>query len=334
MRTIIVTGVAGFIGFSVYRTLLSQGYKVLGIDNMARDGELLEIMKFRLNRLLNNENFLFVKADLCNNLNQLHDDLSECDTIIHLAASAGVRSSMNNPVQFIKDNVIGFANVLEFARWNKITRVIYASSSSVYGNNTIPAEGLKESERIETPESIYAMTKASDELLAYVYAHTYGIQTIGLRLFSVYGPYGRPDMAPWIFAKSIIEGREVVLYNNGSMKRDFTYIDDVVNAILIILHSESHREVFSIYNIGNSSPHTVLELYTLIEQNLGLKGKYICLEAPAGDVEQTFADMRYARAALGLSQFTPFETGIMEFCTWYKWYYNLMQVKYIQGKLI
>lgn len=320
MRTIIVTGVAGFIGFSLSRTLLSQGYKVLGIDNMARDGELLQIMKLRMNSLLSNEHFMFVKADLCNNLNQLHVD-SGCDTIIHLAASAGVRSSMNNPIQYIKDNVIGFANVLEFARWNHITRVIYASSSSVYGNNTVPAEGLKEDDRIETPESIYAMTKASDELLAYVYAHTYGIQTIGLRLFSVYGPYGRPDMAPWIFAKSIMEGREVVLYNNGFMKRDFTYIDDVVNAILMILHSESHREVFSIYNIGNSSPHTVWELYSMIERCLGLKGKFKSLDAPAGDVEQTFANMSYSRESLNLPDFTPIEIGVQKFCEWFKVYY-------------
>ncbi len=322
MRTIIVTGVAGFIGFSVTRTLLSQGYKVLGIDNMARDGELLQIMKLRLNNLLSYEHFVFVKADLCNCLNLHHDDLSECDTIIHLAASAGVRSSMHNPVRYIKDNVIGFANVLEFARWNNITRVVYASSSSVYGNNTIPAEGLKEDDRIETPESVYAMTKASDELLAYVYAHTYGIQTIGLRLFSVYGPYGRPDMAPWIFAKSILEGREVDLYNNGSMKRDFTYIDDVVNAILMILHSENHREVFSIYNIGNSSPHTVWELYMMIERCLGIKGKFKSLEAPAGDVDQTFANMTHSRKSLNLPDFTPIEVGVQKFCEWFKKYYH------------
>lgn len=322
MRTIIVTGVAGFIGSSLTKALLSQGYKVCGIDNMARDGEILEVTKLRLNSLMSNEHFLFVKANLCNELVLRHNDLSECDTIIHLAASAGVRSSMNNPVKYIKDNVIGFANVLEFARSNNIKRVIYASSSSVYGNNNMPAEGLKEDRKISSPESVYAMTKASDELLAYVYSHTYGIQTIGLRLFSVYGPYGRPDMAPWIFAKSIMEEREVVLYNNGSMKRDFTYIDDVVNSILMSLRLEKDRGIYSIYNVGNSSPHTVWELYTMIERCLDLKGKFKCLDAPAGDVEQTFANMSYARESLNLPDFTPLEVGVNKFCEWFKEYYH------------
>lgn len=322
MRTIIVTGVAGFIGSSLTQTLLSQGYKVWGIDNMARDGEMLEVMKLRLTGLMSNERFLFVKADLCNELNLRDNDLSECDTIIHLAASAGVRSSMNNPVRYIKDNVIGFANVLEFARSKNIKRVIYASSSSVYGNNNVPAEGLKEDGKISSPESVYAMTKASDELLAYVYSHSYGIQTIGLRLFSVYGPYGRPDMAPWIFAKSILEGREIVLYNNGSMKRDFTYIDDVVNSILMILQLEKHREIYSIYNIGNSSPHTVWELYKMIERCLDHEGIFKCLDAPAGDVEQTFANMSYARESLNLPGFTPLEVGVKKFCEWFKAYYH------------
>lgn len=324
MKTIIVTGVAGFIGSSLTKALLSQGYKVWGIDYMARDGEMLEVMKLRLKGIMSNEHFLFVKADLCNGVSLLHDDLSDCDTIIHLAASAGVRSSMNNPVRYIKDNVIGFANVLEFARSNNIKRVIYASSSSVYGNNNVPIDGLKEDDRIANPESVYAMTKASDELLAHVYAHTYGIQTIGLRLFSVYGPYGRPDMAPWIFAKSIIEGREVALYNNGFMKRDFTYVDDVVNSILMILRLEMHNEMYSIYNIGNSSPHTVWELYAMIERCLGMKGKYKCLDAPAGDVEQTFANMSHTRNILKLPDFTPIEIGVNKFCEWFIKYYHIL----------
>lgn len=322
MRTIIVTGVAGFIGSALAKALLSQEYNVLGIDNMARDGEVSQIMNLRLKGLKSNEQFLFVKADLCSGLDLCDNDLSECDTIIHLAASAGVRSSMNNPVRYIKDNVIGFANVLEFARSKNIKRVIYASSSSVYGNNNVPAGGLKEDDKISSPESVYAMTKAADELLAYVYSHTYGIQTIGLRLFSVYGPYGRPDMAPWIFAKSILEGREIVLYNNGSMKRDFTYIDDVVNSILMILQFEKHREIYSIYNIGDSSPHTIWELYKMIERCLDHKGKFKCLDAPAGDVEQTFANMSHARESLNLPRFTPLEVGVKKFCEWFKEYYR------------
>lgn len=315
MKTILITGVAGFIGHAIAMELLSKGNTVIGIDNMLGEGEILVIKENRLAELISCPNFILIKQDIANSLWKKELESFDCDFIVHLAAFAGVRKSMQNPIECLQSNVIGFTSVLEFARLKGIRRVVYASSSSVYGdiNSSLPS-----SEHTVTnhPTSIYAASKTSNELLAYVYSLSYGIKTIGLRFFSVYGPYGRPDMAPWIFADSIVNQTEAVLFSNGEMRRDFTYIDEVVDAITKIIATGFHSN-YEIYNIGSSNPHSVLELYNTIQEHLGTTGKYKLIERQSGDVLNTHADMTKFYKDFGLLNHIDLSEGIKKFCKWF-----------------
>lgn len=318
MRTIIITGVAGFIGHATALELLSKGNNIIGIDSMIGDGEILSIKERRLSNLLINSNFKFLKKNILDSSWKEEIEAINCDLIIHLAAFAGVRKSMQYPLDCLQTNVLGFTSVLDFARSKGIKTVIYASSSSVYGEVELSTQS-NEDTITKRPTSIYAASKAADELIANVYSHTYGIQTIGLRFFSVFGPYGRPDMAPWIFADSFISDKEAAIFGNGEMMRDFTYIDDVISAIDIIVENDIHS-VCEIYNIGSSNPHSVWELYNAIQVNMGISGKFHIQERQSGDVLNTYADMTKFHNDFGLLHHTDFSEGIKQFCQWFKEY--------------
>lgn len=316
---ILITGVAGFIGHALTKSLLAKGYHIIGIDCMTGDYHQKEIKRYRLQELLHEPDFLFINLDLSCDITLLNSYLIECNTIIHLAASAGVRESMKNPSIYIRNNILAFANVIESAHKNGIKKFIYASSSSVYGNIEIGTNGLTEDEITDWPQSIYAMTKKSNELLAYVYSSAYNMQTIGLRLFSVYGPYGRPDMAPWIFANSIYEDSIATIYNNGEMQRDFTYIDDVTNAIIEILNT-TIKDKYAIYNIGASNPHSINELYKTIEIEMRKNGRYQYKATKNGEVKTTFANTDKLKESYDIKPFTDIHTGLASFCTWFQKY--------------
>lgn len=322
MKKILITGVAGFIGHAVAKNALSEGYSVVGIDNLSGDKEIRDLKDYRLKQLTATPNFEFIKADILTDpLEDLIPD-NEFVSVIHLAALAGVRKSMKEPTQYINNNIVGFVNILDFARTYNIRKVIYASSSSIYGDyiNT-DGKGLKENNNTEIPKSVYAVTKKADELLAYVYSQSYNITTIGLRLFSVYGPCGRPDMAPWLFAKSIISGQQAIIYNNGVMKRDFTYIDDVAE-IIIKLIKEPYTKKCEILNIGASEPHSIIELYNIISKYLKKKGRYTFQEAPIGDVNYTYANNEILKSIFPDFHFTSLDDGLFRFCQWFRTYYE------------
>ncbi|WP_195356212.1 NAD-dependent epimerase/dehydratase family protein [Bacteroides cellulosilyticus] len=318
--TILITGVAGFIGHALAKRLLCEGYKVVGIDNLIGEGEEKEIKLFRLAELVPLNQFRFYEIDITQNLKFL--DKEEFELIVHLAARAGVRQSMKTPEVYVKINIEGFLNILEYAQKRHIKRIIYASSSSVYGNHNDRCMPFKESDVSEYHASIYAMTKKADEMLAYIYSTTYHIQTIGLRFFSVYGPYGRPDMAPWIFAKAILDGIEPSIYNFGEVFRDFTFIDDVISCLISIIDNKSIKEPYQIYNIGASKPHKVLELYEEIRKALGSSLGYVNKAIPAGDVSFTSADTNHLRQNYGIQDFTELHVGIQKFCNWFQSYYS------------
>ena len=319
MKTILVTGVAGFIGHALAKSLLRAGYFVIGVDNLCGDLEVHDIKDIRISELIKEESFVFYKNDITEDLSFLNS--YNFELIVHLAAHAGVRQSMNEPKEYIQTNITGFVNVLEYAHKRSVKRLIYASSSSIYGNHNTPQMNFMESDISEFPESVYAMTKKSNEMLAYIYSKTYNIQTIGLRFFSVYGPYGRPDMAPWLFAKSLMDGVKPTLFNSGDMYRDFTFIDDVVASIRAIIDSNGYLKKYQVYNIGASSPHSVLELFETIRDTLGVSGSFINVDAPQGDVNFTSANMSLFRKTFDVAEFLDFKTGILKFCEWFKEYY-------------
>ena len=319
MNKIIITGAAGFIGHALTKSLLAKGFYIIGIDCMTGDYKQKGIKEYRLHELLQEPNFSYVNLDLSCDITSLNSCLIGCNTIIHLAASAGVRESMNEPSVFIRNNISAFANIIELAHKNGIKQFIYASSSSVYGNREIGTNGLTEDEITDCPQSVYAMTKKSNELLAYVYSSAYNMQTIGLRLFSVYGPYGRPDMAPWIFANSIYEDSIATIYNEGEMQRDFTYIDDVTNAIISIINT-TIKDKYVIYNIGASNPHSINELYKIIEMEMRKSGKYQYKATKNGDVKATFANIDRLKKNYDIKSFTNIHTGLSSFCSWFQKY--------------
>jgi UDP-glucuronate 4-epimerase len=317
--TFLVTGSAGFIGFHVSQALLIKGARVIGLDNY-NDYYSPALKWDRDRELRRHENFVSIEADLA--------DLPALEAlfashrpqkICHLAAQAGVRYSLVNPFAYQKANLEGFLNLIELSKRHQVERFVYASSSSVYGGLTeLP---FAETQRTDTPISLYAATKRANELIAHAYTHLFGLPTVGLRLFTVYGPWGRPDMAMWLFAEAMLKGEAIKVFNYGQMERDFTYIDDAVQGILgALMAPELDR--YEIFNIGNHRAEPLGKVIALLEQELGVKAKQELLPMQPGDVPATFADVARARAKLGFNPATPIESGIPRFISWFKQYHN------------
>jgi len=322
--TILITGIAGFIGSHLARNLLTRGDKILGIDNIS-DYYDVNLKYDRLNNLKKYKNFIFEKIDISNYLDlEKIIKKHKVSKICHLAAQAGVRYSLEAPMEYIKSNIVGHLNMLEICRNYEIKNIVYASSSSVYGGNTKVPFSIND--RVDTPVSLYAATKRSDELMSYTYNHLYGINTIGLRFFTVYGPWGRPDMATWIFTKKIINDEPIEVFNNGNMERDFTYIDDIINGTISILDSckdDSNESFSKVYNIGNNKPEKLLNFISLIEENLGKKAIKIMKPLQKGDVPNTYADIKDIQADYNFTPKTKLVEGIPRFIEWFRSYHNL-----------
>lgn len=318
------------MGFHTAHALMSAGFDVVGVDNL-NDYYSVSLKKDRLKILLSNERFTFLRCDLADaSAMQSLFSSHTFDVVINLAAQAGVRYSLENPQAYISSNVTGFTNILEGCRVNKISHLIYASSSSVYGLNTkMP---FSETDRTDRPASLYAATKKSNELLAHTYSHLYGLRTTGLRFFTVYGPWGRPDMAYFGFTKDIIDGKPIRVFNGGNMERDFTYIDDVVQGITRIAMSSpssfdestfSSGVPYRLYNIGNNQPVRLLDFIKTIESELGIEAIKEFLPMQMGDVERTFANIDTLVEKIGYSPSTPIEVGIKQFIKWYLDYHSI-----------
>ena len=339
--TILVTGSAGFIGYHVTLNLLKNGENVIGLDNLNSYYDV-KLKESRLRNLKDFSNkykssFQFVKDDLKNfdSLNNIFKS-SEIKKVIHLAAQAGVRYSIENPFAYVESNIYGFLNILECCRNFKVKHLLYASSSSVYGGNkNIP---FREDQGVDHPISIYAATKKSNELMAHSYSHLYDLPCTGLRFFTVYGPWGRPDMALFLFTKSIIEKKPIKVFNYGEMVRDFTYIDDISFSILKLLDKipEKNKKFdFSypvpneswckhkIFNIGNSNPTKLMDYILAIEEALGIKGEKEFLPIQPGDVPETFADTESLQKWINFKPNTSIKYGVSEFVKWYKQYYKV-----------
>ena len=332
---ILITGSAGFIGFHLAKKLLDESYEVIGIDNL-NDYYDPELKLSRLNILEKYDKFKFYKIDIVSRI-ELFDVFENHHPthIVNLAAQAGVRYSLENPYAYLDSNLIGFLNVLEACRRYQIKHLIYASSSSVYGGNKVVP--FSTDQNVDHPVSFYAATKKSNELMAHAYSHLYGIPTTGLRFFTVYGPYGRPDMAYFSFTKDILEGTPISIFNNGMMERDFTYIDDIVQGVIKILKriprvnlswtekknsiSESFAP-YKIYNIGNSNPVELLKFINVLELALGKTAKKIFKEMQSGDVIKTYADVSDLENDIGFKPSTSINIGIREFVKWYLEYYK------------
>ncbi len=316
----LVTGSAGFIGFHVSQSLLNQGAKVIGLDNY-NDYYSPALKRDRDRELRQHPNFFSVEGDLADfaSLTALFEE-HRPQKICHLAAQAGVRYSLVNPFAYQKANLEGFLNLLELAKRYETERFVYASSSSVYGGLTeMP---FSEEQRVDTPISLYAATKRADELMAHTYTHLFGLPTVGLRLFTVYGPWGRPDMAMWLFTEAMLADRPIKVFNYGNMERDFTYIDDVVQGIEASLVAPG-LDPYEIFNIGNHHPEPLLRVIALLEQELGVTAHQELLPIQPGDVPATFADIRRAQTKLDFSPATPIDEGIPRFIRWYKAYHRL-----------
>jgi UDP-glucuronate 4-epimerase len=331
---ILVTGAAGFIGFHVSCRLLAEGYEVIGADNL-NDYYDVALKEDRLRILEKMPGFRFLKLNLedTGSLNSIFENHS-IDIVINLAAQAGVRYSITHPHSYVESNITGFLNVLEACRNYNVKHLIYASSSSVYGaNEKVP---FSTSDPIDHPVSMYAASKKANELMAHTYSHLYNIPTTGLRFFTVYGPWGRPDMAYYSFTRDIIEGKKIKVFNHGDMKRDFTFIDDIVEGIIRLVHrppspdpdwdpldpdpSSSHAP-YKIYNIGNNHPVKLTEFIQILEKLIGKKAKTEFLPMQPGDVKETFADISDLQQEIGFSPATPLAAGLKHFVEWYKSYH-------------
>ena len=313
---ILLTGAAGFIGFHAARRLLADGHRVIGVDNL-NDYYAPTLKHARLAQLEPHPNFTFHALDLSEK-GALESALggTAVTHILHLAAQAGVRYSIENPHSYIQSNVMGHLNVLEYARHSKTLRhLAYASSSSVYGEREAQT-GFKETDRVREPASLYAATKLSGEMLSESYARLYNIPLTGLRFFTVYGPWGRPDMAYWIFTEKIFAGEPITLFAPDLMKRDFTFVDDIVGVLPALLSKPPKRH--AIYNLGNSAPNTLHELVSAVETACGQKAEKNILPQQPGDVRSTFADTSAARREFGFAPTTQLQTGISEFVDWYR----------------
>jgi len=314
---ILVTGAAGFIGYHLSYSLLKDGYDVFGVDNI-NDYYDAELKYKRLKMLNSISNFSFDKVDICdfNSLSKIYAKYIP-DKVVNLAAQAGVRYSFENPRSYIKSNLEGFFNVIELCKMHKIKSLIYASSSSVYGaNKKIP---FSTEDIINKPISLYAATKASNELIATSYSHLFDLNVTGLRYFTVYGPWGRPDMAMYKFAEKIFNFEEISVYNNGNMKRDFTYIDDIVDGTRAAIDRDFKSEVF---NLGNNKSEELMKMIKIIEKELDLKAKINFLPMQKGDVEKTFANIDKSIQKLNYSPKVCIDEGISRFIEWYLDYKN------------
>lgn len=324
--TVLVTGVAGFIGFSVAKTLLEQGKTVVGLDSLNTYYDL-NLKKARLQQLTNFANFSFHKLDLSNRdqVATFFKENSSIENIIHLAAQAGVRYSLENPYAYADSNLLGHLSILEGARHlPNLKQLAYASSSSVYGGNEkLP---FSVDDPVNKPLSLYAATKRSCEMMSYSYAHLYQIPVTGLRFFTVYGPWGRPDMSAFIFAKAILEGKELPVFNQGRMRRNFTYIDDVVEGILGVINTDfstcKDAAPFRLYNIGNDRSEGLMRFIEVLEEHLGQKAKLNLLPMQPGDVKETVADITQSTRDFGFKPQTNIEEGLKHFCDWFMDHYH------------
>ena len=313
---VLVTGAAGLIGMHCAARLLGRGDKVVGIDNLSP----YYPVKMKKDRLaqLPRKGFSFAKLDLANAsvLKKLFRK-EKPDLVLHLAAQAGVRYSLENPAAYVQSNLVGFANLLECCRETPPENLVFASSSSVYGNN--PKMPWSENMDVDHPISFYAATKKSNELMAHVYSHLYGLPCTGLRYFTVYGPWGRPDMSPVLFARAIMEGKPIPVFNRGKMRRDFTYVDDIVEGTLRVL---DRPKAYALYNIGNHQPVALLDYIAKLEDALGRKAKVQLKPMQPGDVKATCADTAALRRAVGFAPSTPLVEGLARFAQWFKSYYG------------
>ena len=315
---ILVTGCAGFIGMHLSNDFLKSGHLVYGIDNI-NDYYDKSLKLDRLKILLSNKNFKFEKIDITDALNlNKYFKIIKPDKVVNLAAQAGVRYSITDPNSYIQSNVVGFMNVLEACRYYDVKGLIYASSSSVYGGNTLIP--FSESHNVENPTSIYAATKLSNELMARSYYNLFGLKSTGLRFFTVYGPWGRPDMAYYLFTKKIFENEVIDVYNFGDMSRDFTYIDDIVRGIKSAVKNNYDYEVF---NLGNNRAERLTSMIKIIENNLCIKAKVNLKPMQLGDIKKTYANLDKAENMLNYKPTTKFEFGMKEFINWFYQYYNL-----------
>lgn len=336
MAKILVTGTAGFIGFHLAQRLLSEGEEVLGVDNV-NDYYDVSLKEARLELLHKHDKFKFARINLQDS-DKLEQEFIKFqpDYVVHLAAQAGVRYSITNPESYINSNLVGFANILENSRHREVKHLIYASSSSVYGKNTVQPFSVQHN--VDHPISLYAATKKANELMAHSYSHLYNLPTTGLRFFTVYGTWGRPDMAMFLFTKAILEDRPINVFNHGNMMRDFTYVDDVVEGIVRLIphvaatdpawtsdapNPSSSKAPYRIYNIGNNNPVELMYVIGQIEKNLGKVAEKNMMPMQPGDVPSTYADVQALEDAVGYKPSTSIEDGIRRFIEWYREFYQV-----------
>ena len=332
MTRFLVTGSAGFIGYHVTERLLARGDEVLGLDNV-NDYYDVRLKEARLVRLAGKPNYRFFKLDIGH-----RDEIKQFfatekpEVVIHLAAQAGVRYSLQNPHAYVEANLEGFINILEGCRHNGVQHLVYASSSSVYGANTVLPFSVQDN--VDHPVSLYAATKKANELMAHTYSHLYDLPTTGLRFFTVYGPWGRPDMALFLFTKAILNGESIDVFNHGKMERDFTYIDDIVEGVIRVadriptsatvpvVPNVSSRAPYRLYNIGNNSPVPLMDMIATLEQELGKVAEKRMLPLQPGDVPATYADVDDLQRDVGFKPATTIAAGIKRFVTWSKEFYG------------
>jgi len=322
---VLVTGSAGFIGYHVAEALLARGDEVVGIDNLSPYYDVA-LKRARLARLRRHAGFRFVEADISDQ-EGMRRALADTATarVVHLAAQAGVRHSLEHPFDYLRSNLAGHLIILEHCRHHDdFEHLVFASSSSVYGgNHKLP---FAETDRVDTPVSLYAATKKADELMSHAYAELYGLAQTGLRFFTVYGPWGRPDMAMWRFTEAILAGRPIQVFNHGDMRRDFTYIDDIIAGVVVALDHPpppSPSPPYRIYNIGNNRAEPLLRMVEVLERALGRAAQKQLLDMQPGDVKETYADITAIRRDLGFQPTTPIDEGVPRFVAWYREYHGL-----------
>ena len=337
---ILLTGAAGFIGSTATLRLLARGDEVVGLDNL-NDYYSVQLKRDRLARLTPHPNFRFVQLDVADRAGiEALFERERFDRVVHLAAQAGVRYSLKNPHAYVDSNIVGFMNILEGCRHSAVQHLVYASSSSVYGGNTkMP---FSEHDSVDHPVSMYAATKKANELMAHTYSHLFGLPTTGLRFFTVYGPWGRPDMALFLFTKAILEGKPIDVFNHGLMQRDFTFVDDIVEGVIRVLDRVSapnpgyraeqpdpgtSSAPFRIFNIGNHNPVPLMDFIACIEDALGMKAQKNLMPLQDGDVPATYADVDALRDWVGFTPATDIRTGIARFVAWYRDYYRVPQAR-------
>jgi UDP-glucuronate 4-epimerase len=336
IKNVLVTGAAGFIGFNLSKRLVEQGVHVVGIDNM-NDYYDVRLKQARLEILTSHSEFSFLRMDLADQeaMSSLFKT-NRFDVVVNLAAQAGVRYSLVNPHAYVSSNLVGFTNILEGCRHNNVGHLVFASSSSVYGANTKMPFSVHHN--VDHPVSLYAATKKANELMAHTYSHLYGLKATGLRFFTVYGPWGRPDMALFLFTDAILKDKPIKVYNQGRMRRDFTYIDDIIEGVCRVMENfpepnpdwqgdapdpGTSYAPYKLYNIGNNQPVELMDFISTLEKVLGKKAKKELLDMQPGDVPATYADVDDLMKDVGFKPQTSIETGIRRFVDWYKSYYGV-----------